>query len=67
MFSVINVYLGHLKLCVVCMNGRMYVCCGECYVVSDDCGMTGVDGVCVVCMCLARGSVIGEIEHLSNL
>ena len=30
-------YLGHLKLCVVCINGRRYVCCGECYVVSDEC------------------------------
>ena len=37
MFSVINVYLVHLKFCVVCVNGRRYVCCGECYVVSDEC------------------------------
>ena len=37
MFSVVNVYLGHLKFCVVCINGRRYVCCGECYVVSDEC------------------------------
>ena len=27
MFSVVNVYLDHLKLCVVCIDGRMYVCC----------------------------------------
>ena len=27
MFSVFNMYLDHLKLCVVCINGRMYVCC----------------------------------------
>ena len=26
-----------LKFCVVCNNGRRYVCCGECYVVSDEC------------------------------
>ena len=26
MFSVVNVYLDHLKFCVVCINGRMYVC-----------------------------------------
>ena len=32
MFSVVNVYLDHLKFCVVCINGRRYVCCGECYV-----------------------------------
>ena len=27
MFSVVNVYLDHLKLCVVCINDRRYVCC----------------------------------------
>ena len=36
-FSVINVYLDHLKFCVVCINGRRYVWCGECYVVSGEC------------------------------
>ena len=35
MFSVVNVYLDHLKLCVVCINGRRYVCC-ECYVISNE-------------------------------
>ena len=35
MFSVLNVYLDHLKFCVVCINGRWYVCYGECYVVSN--------------------------------
>ena len=29
--------LDHLKFCVVCINGRRYVCCGECYVVSNEC------------------------------
>ena len=37
MFSVVYVYLDHLKLSVVCINGRRYGCCGECYVVSDEC------------------------------
>ena len=37
MFSVVNVYLDNLKFCVVCINGRRYVCCGECYVVSNKC------------------------------
>ena len=37
MFSVVNVYLDHLKLCVVCINDRRYVCCGESYVVSNEC------------------------------
>ena len=37
MFSVVNVYLDHLKFYVVCINSRRYVCCGECYVVSNEC------------------------------
>ena len=37
LFSVVNLYLDHLKFCVVCINGRRYVCCGECSVVSDEC------------------------------
>ena len=36
MFSVVNVYLDHLKFCVVCINSRMYVCCSECDVVSNE-------------------------------
>ena len=26
-----------LTICVVCINGQRYVCCSECYVVSDEC------------------------------
>ena len=37
MFSVVNVYLDHLKFCVVCINGQSYVCCSECNVVSNEC------------------------------
>ena len=37
MFSVVNVYLDHLKLCVVCINGRRYVCCSECNIASNEC------------------------------
>ena len=37
MFSVVNVYLDHLKFCVVYINGRRGVCCCECYVVSNEC------------------------------
>ena len=29
MFSVVNVYLDHLKFCVVCIDGRRYVCCSD--------------------------------------
>ena len=37
MFSAVNVYLDHLKFCVVCIDGRRYVCCSECNVVSNEC------------------------------
>ena len=36
-FFVINMYFDHLKFCVVCINGRRYVCCREYYVVSVEC------------------------------
>ena len=29
MFCVVNVYPDHLKFCVVCINGRRYVCPSE--------------------------------------
>ena len=35
MFSVVYVYIDHLKFCVVCIDCRMYVCCSECNVVSN--------------------------------
>ena len=41
MFSVVNVHHDHLKFCVVCIDGRRYVCCSECNVVSNECS-----GVC---------------------
>ena len=37
MYSVVNVYLDHLKFCVVCIHSRRYVCCSECNVVSNEC------------------------------
>ena len=37
MFIVVNVYHDHLKFCVVCINGRRYVCCSECDVISNEC------------------------------
>ena len=36
MFSVINVYLDHLKFGVVSIDDRGYVCCSECNVVSNE-------------------------------
>ena len=37
MFSVVNVFLDHLKFCAACIDGRRYVCCSECKVVSNEC------------------------------
>ena len=42
MFSVVNVYLDHLKFCVVCINSRRYVCCSG-FLNCDD-----------VCMCVVN-------------
>ena len=61
-FSVINVYLDHLKLCVVRIDGRGYVCCSKCNVVSNECndpsscyvqpiGTHGGDVMYFVCVC----------------
>ena len=36
MFSGVNVYLDHLKFCVVCVHSQRYVCCSECDV-SNEC------------------------------
>ena len=36
-FSVVNVYIDHVKFCVVCIYGRRYVCCSECNGVSNEC------------------------------
>ena len=37
MFSVVYVYRDQLKFCVVCIDGRRYVCCSDCNVVSNEC------------------------------
>ena len=34
-FSVVIMYLGYLKFCFVCIYGKRYDCCRECYVVSE--------------------------------
>ena len=36
MFSVVNVYLDHLKFCVLCINSQRYACYSECNVVSNE-------------------------------
>ena len=49
MFSVVIVYLDHLKFCVVCINSRRYVCCSECDVVSNECNEhTSVVKICIL-------------------
>ena len=35
-FSVVNVYLDHLKFSVLCIDGRRYICCSEYNVVSNE-------------------------------
>ena len=31
------VYIDYMKFCVVCIDGRRYVCCSECNAVSNEC------------------------------
>ena len=37
MFSVVNVYLDHLRFCIVCIDCRGHVWCSECNAVSHEC------------------------------
>ena len=55
MFSVVKVYLDHLKFCVVCQS---YVCCSECNVVGNEPSIVQPIG--------AHGdevNVLGELLH----
>ena len=60
MFSVINVYLDHLKFCVVCIDGRRYVSCSERYVVPNKCDAFCFRGELdflncdAICMCVVN-------------
>ena len=58
--GVANVYFDHLKLSVVCTDGRMYVCCS---VVSNECnerwcvcfsGELGFMNCVKICMCVVN-------------
>ena len=68
MFSIVNVYLDHLKFCVVCIDGRRYVCCSEYYVVSNELtsclvqpiGTHGGEVMCFGCVCFR-----GELRFLN--
>ena len=53
----VNVYPDHLKSCVVCINGRRYVCCSECNVVSDECNDT------TSCLVQPIGTHGGEVMY----
>ena len=68
-FSVVNVYIDHLKFCVVCINGRMYVCCSECNVVSDECdeptlALCNLSVRMVLRLCTFAVFALGELASL---
>ena len=57
MFSVVNAYLDYLKLYVVCINGRRYICSSECYVGSNECNE------CIPCLVQPIGTHDGEVMY----
>ena len=59
-FSFLNMYLDHLKFCVVCINGRRYVCCSECYVVSNECDEPSP------CLVRHNGVHVGEVMYFGS-
>ena len=59
-FSVVNMYLDHLKLYVVCINGRRYVCCSEYFVSSNKCGEP------TPCVLLPIGAHGGEVIYFGS-
>ena len=71
MFSIVNVYLDHLKCCVVCINSRRYVCCSECDVVSNECNeptsclVQPIGAHCCEVMYFGRFGFRGEIGFLN--
>ena len=73
MFSVVNVYLDHLRFCVVCINGRRYVCCSECNVFDsvyvdlqyDEISLTFTAGSVCLCGVCSQGAVFSRSVMLS--
>ena len=69
-FSVVNVYLDHLKFCIVCIYSQRYVCCSECNVVYGECEepthclMQPVGGT-VVQLCTFGVCFRGELRFLN--
>ena len=72
MFSVVNVYLDHLKFCVVCINSRRYGCCSECDVVSSECNeptsclVQPIGAHCCEVMYFGRFGFRGELRFLNR-
>ena len=58
---VVNVYIDHLKFCVVCINGQRYVCCGECYLVFNECDES------TSCLVQPIGAYCCEVMYLGVL
>ena len=68
MFSVVNVYLDHLKFCVVCINSRRYICYSECDVVSNEgneptsCLVQPIGAHCCEVMCFGFRGELGFLN-----
>ena len=65
MVSVVNVYLDHLKFCVVCINSQRYVCCVnvmlcECNVVFNECYEL------IFCIVQPIGVYGGEVMYIGS-
>ena len=71
MFNVVYVYLDHLKFYVVCIDGRRYVCCSECNVVSNECNeptsclVQPIGSHCCEVMYFGRFGFRGELGFLN--
>ena len=61
MFIAVNVYLDHLKFCVVCIDGRRYVCCSECNIVSNECNES------TSCLVQPIGTHGGELMYFGRV
>ena len=71
MFSIGNVYLDHLKFCVMCINSRWYGCCSKCDVVSNECNdpiscpVQPIGGHCCEVLCFGCFGFRGELVFLN--
>ena len=65
MFNVVNVYLDHLRFCVVCINSRRYVCCSVCDVVSNEFNVQPIGAHCCEVMYFGCFGFRGELGFLN--